>query len=406
MRTLLMVIGGFAWFIFLFVVTLVLTFPSDAVVERARWEVMERSGGAYALELSDLGLWWVGVSAQDVKLFHVVREQSELSFMARDARVSVSPFSLLARAPAFSGSVTPIDGTLTFAVGTVRSDKRDDLKVGSVQLDGQQFPVSELLLLGGVDATGSGGLDIHVDLSGEEGIRAADGEVRIAGTGIVIDDVQIPGMGSLGRPIPIDDLTIELKVADGRAEFQKGELASPLLRATFSGAMTLRDSLDRSSLSVDIVVSELGEELSAFSMMLREADIGAGKYQFNCSGSLASPRCSMGAAKPASSSRTSRAVRPSTRPLPTDGEPVDAGSPEQVVDRPDADELRKRREERLERLRALREERLNERSEGDVPMFDEDDEPEVVNPDEEIEEEELPEEPFEDEIVDEEEIFE
>jgi hypothetical protein len=114
MRKLLMVLAGAAWFVFLFLATFVMTFPSDAVIERLRYEVSERSGGQYSLELSDVGPWWGGSPAQNVKLSQTVRSETTLAFLAKDVRASVSPWGLLMGAPVVSGSVTPLDGTLYY----------------------------------------------------------------------------------------------------------------------------------------------------------------------------------------------------------------------------------------------------------------------------------------------------
>jgi type II secretion system protein N len=406
MRKLLMVLAGAAWFVFLFLATFVMTFPSDAVIERLRYEVSERSGGQYSLELSDLGPWWVGSSAQNVKLYQTVRSETTLAFLAKDVRASVSPWGLLMGAPVVSGSVTPLDGTLYYSLGWVRpekkGDKRADLKLASVALDAEDFPLSELFLISGSEATATGGVDVHVDISSTEGLKDASGEISWVAQGLEISDVEIPGVGPMGFALPIDDLNLTFKVADGTATIQKGDIASPEFRAAMTGSLELRDTLERSGLNITIEVSELGERLSAFKMMLAQADVGGGKYMFTCGGTVDRPDCAMGEQRPSSSSRV-RASRPTSRPVPGVEAP---GEGDAVPVRPDNDELDRRREERLERLRQLREERMSERATPDeIPVFDADE------GDEPVDDEDLPVEPEEEEVIideefEEEEVFE
>ncbi len=404
MRRFLFLAGGLVWFGFLFVVTFFLTFPSDAVVERARWEVADRSGGAYSLDLDDLGPWWLGASASDVKLYSVPRSgDPTLALLAEDLRVRAGLFSLLSRAPSLSGSITPIDGTLYFSVDTARSEKKGELKVSGLQVTGDAFPLSELMLLSGTQATGDGGLDIDIDVAGEESLKTASGHVRIAGKGLTLSDLEIPGVGPLGMDVPIDGLDIDLKVVDGRASFSKGEIRSSLLSAELKGDVLLAGTLERSTMNIEIVLSRLGRELQAFAPMLSQAEESPGSetYKFTCTGALTRPRCDMGEAR---SSSRDRAGRASTRP--TRSTATRPSTAEDEVDRPsravprDAEELRQRREERLERLRKLREERAAEVEAREEPE-------EEIDFGEPVDEEELPfEEVGEEEFVEDEEFVE
>ena len=66
MRNLLIGVFTLFWCALVFLVTFWLTFPSDTLVERVRWEVPERLGKEYSIDLASVSPWWVGLSAQDV----------------------------------------------------------------------------------------------------------------------------------------------------------------------------------------------------------------------------------------------------------------------------------------------------------------------------------------------------
>ena len=65
-------------------------FPSDALVERARWAVQTSSKGDYALEASSAG-WWMpgGITLSDAALLKV--DKSRRSRSDEDAGQSGSP---------------------------------------------------------------------------------------------------------------------------------------------------------------------------------------------------------------------------------------------------------------------------------------------------------------------------
>lgn len=371
MKRLLLVFGAGAWFVVLFLLTFVLTFPSDAIIERVRWEVSERSRDEVAVTMDSLGPWWLGASAQGVKVYQAERRgaDKELSYLAADVRAAVSPWSAITRTPTVSGSITPIDGTLYYTVSTDRIGKREELGVTGVQLSAEAFPMSEVMLLSGLTGSALGGIDLEVDLAGAEGMRTGSGSIVLSGANVVLTDLEIPGIGPLGMELPLDELAINVKVDEGEAEVVRGDVRSPLLTAEVSGTIRLRDDLARSSMSIEILLSNLGSELKMFEPFLKAGDVGGGKYQITCPGTLGDPRCELG--KSRSSSRSTRSERsPRVRPRPTPrtprSEPVGA-----ETERPDADDLKKRREERLERLRQLREQRLGTRDDEEEPVDDE-----------------------------------
>ena len=170
-------------------------------------------GDLEPLQLGEIGPWWLGAAASDLKLYATPRSgDPTLALMARDIRVRANVLSLLGRTPSLSGSITPIDGTLKASIGTARGEKKGDLRVNAVRLEAQEFPISELLLLSGNEATGMGGIDVDVDIAGEDSLKGADGHVRVSGQGITLSDLEIPGVGPLGIDIPLDDIDIDIDV--------------------------------------------------------------------------------------------------------------------------------------------------------------------------------------------------
>jgi type II secretion system protein N len=398
MKRILIGLGAVVWFGFVFLLTFTFTFPSDAIIERVRWEVSERTRDEVAITMEGLGPWWLGASAQDVKVYQAPRRgaDKELTYLAKDVRASVAPLSALMRTPRVSGSITPIAGTLYYTVqtGTLTKGKKEELGVTGLQLQADDFPMSEVMILGGLTGSALGGLDLEVDLKGPEGMRTGNGSIVLSGENLVLSDLEIPGVGPLGMELPLDELALNVKVDGGEAEVVRGDVRSPLLTAEVSGTIRLRDDLARSSLNIEILLSNLGSELKMFEPFLKAGDVGGGKYQISCPGTLGDPRCELGKGRTSSrSTRSERSTRPRSRPTTTPrssrGTDADADT-----ERPDAEELKRRREERLERLRALREQRV-ERAE----LADEGDDEEPLDEEEEFYDDE------EGEVFDDEEEF-
>ena len=68
MYRVLAVFAGMAWLTLTFFLTLWLTFPSDAVIERVRYEVDRNTKGSLAIDIDSVGPWWTGLSASGVTL--------------------------------------------------------------------------------------------------------------------------------------------------------------------------------------------------------------------------------------------------------------------------------------------------------------------------------------------------
>ena len=75
MRTLAVGFVVGLWGLVVFVVGLHVNFPSEALLDRARWEVQDRSDGAWALDAQDARLWRLtGIEVDDAPLLQVPRQ--------------------------------------------------------------------------------------------------------------------------------------------------------------------------------------------------------------------------------------------------------------------------------------------------------------------------------------------
>jgi len=351
MKKLALVAAGILWFGVVFLFTFWLTFPSETMAERLKYEVYEGSDGAYQLQLGSVSPWWVGLSGSDVQLYSIEtprggEPETKLAFAADRARLRVSLFSLLRQTPSVSGGMTLGGGDISFALDT-QLDKRDRLSVSAAKLEAEEFPFIGLLGLAGMDVEGSGYLDLEVDIEAPDGMRQAEGKIEISGSNILITEVDpaLTGGHSLGMEIPLDDLDLVLDITQGKAEISRGTIRSPKANVDIDGAVMLRDDLTRSSVNMELAV-EIGDEFAIFKPMVSDAKGSDGKYHWQCAGSLSRrPRCS--AKSRSSVAGRSGSARGSSR----------GSTPSRTTTRTEtsAEDREKRREEIRERLRQRRE---------------------------------------------------
>ncbi|MEZ4322771.1 MAG: type II secretion system protein GspN [Myxococcota bacterium] len=362
MKRLIVVLAGLLWAAVLFVFTLWFTFPGDAVAERVEYQVSTASRGNYALDLGSVGPWWLGLSTDSVKVY--TREKrtdppNKLMMIATDARMAAGLFSLMAREPRVSGSVTlGLDGTLDYVVGTSMDDKGKQLLVTEVKLEGQSFPLGELLaLVPGATLDATGKLDLQLDLEAPDGLSKADGIISLNGKGLSLVNPELPVIGPMGRDVQIAELDIKLDADEGRARVDRGTIQSDMANIRITGDIGLADDIGRSNLNLNLEI-ELDESMQAFASFLKDAEKG-GKYYFECRGTLnAIDRACRAAGSNRTATRPGGAVRP---------RPVAAGAPRPVVPASDGntdEDREKRRQELQERLKQRREQRRAEREGG------------------------------------------
>jgi type II secretion system protein N len=350
------VVAGLAWAFLVFLCTGYLSFPGDAVAERAEVEVKAASRGAYELELNPVSPWWLGLSTDSLKLYGRADREgvNPLLALATDARVSASPLSLLAREPYISGSVTlGTDGLLAFEVGTAADGDR--LKPTVLKVDSDAFPVAELLALTPMEGSGTGNLAIHIDLSAADGMAKADGDIQLLGQALTLVQPVIAGM-PLGRDVEIRDLDLEFDADQGKAKVRRGRIQTDIANVDITGTITLADPLDRSTVDLR-VEAELDESMAAFRSMLKSAEVN-GKLVWRCTGRVnaLARGCSPGEGR-----RASRARTPS--PRNTAGRDGARRTRPEARTRLSAEEREARRKELQEKLKKRREQRRKDRAE-------------------------------------------
>jgi type II secretion system protein N len=397
LKRLIFALACLVWFGVVFLTTVLLGFPSEAVTQRLAVEVFEATDGEYRLEIDGVRPWWVGVAATNVKLFQQpksVRDgapaPAELMFFAEGTKVRAGLMSLLRSTPKVSGNVTLGDGEIWFDVETAVNRRGTQMGVSEVRLEAEELPVSDLAPLLGMVVEAEGSVDFEVKVEAPEGMRTADGRAKLSGTDIVLRNMELPGMEGMNfdLEIPLEDLEIEVDIKEGAAKITKGRVRSSLASLEIDGDITLREEVARSTMRLQIVVSNLGDEVKMFESMLGDAKWADGKYHYQCSGSLQRPRCSADRER----SRSSRSTRttPSSR-LTRDVAVRPEGSTARPSAPTEADADRdKRREEIRERLRKRREEREASSSVRRVPSDEEEEyeREELEDEEEEYEDEE------------------
>lgn len=373
MRTAGMIAGGIAWCAVVFYGVLYLTFPSDAVIARLQAEAPKMLGQDSTIQLARVSPWWVGLAGRDIKVFRAERPdpRSEaaptetLIAMAKDVRVRVSPWSLLTGSPYVIGSATLTESDIDFEIGTVEGKRGPQVSTLDVHTD--ELPLGDLLMLvPGFAGTAEGAVDIDAKVeSGDKGMSDAKGRIDIGGSSLVLSEVELPMIGPLGMDVPISSLKLAGNIDDGKWTIDQGRIDSSLFLLRVEGSVSLRDPIDRSTVDIELILSDLGEDFKNFETFLKSAEGTDGAYHFQCRGMVSrlrgcTPKGSTRSASRRSVDRGSRADRP-----------VAAGATPRTPSAVD-DERERRREEIRERLRKRREERERGRADEEPPEDPED----------------------------------
>lgn len=356
------ILAGLAWCGVVFVLTLWLTFPSDAIVERARYEVQKASNGDIALKADSSSPWWAGVSLNNARLVSVDQDAGTSSMMLEAdyiaAQTSVfSAFSSDLPVHALigiGGSDIVVDADLDRGAGFM--PKRIDASAPTLSVSA----LSGLLAPLGVTLTGDGDLDLDLDLDVGKGVSEHDGRLVARGKGITLT-LAMPDPISGGDtefvlgPMTVADLDLTVDVKDGKATFKRGTLRSDLVTLELDGEIRLNEKLGRSRMQADLAVSGLGGQLQTFEPFMASAKAANGdyKYKITCSFDRFSTSC----IRPdAGGSRSGRTTRPGRLNVPS-AISSGAGSAGGDDGEDPTDRAARLREER----RKAREERLAER---------------------------------------------
>jgi type II secretion system protein N len=360
------VVGALVWALLVFQAALWLTFPSDAMSRWLVYQVSQRMPG-YHIEMGSVRPWGTGVTVREVKLFTAPSTRSTstgeaevptLVALADRVRGRLSPWALLSGGYDVRGDVRLVEGKATYRVG-VRPDERGRMLLTDFNVESSDLPVAELLPLLPLSEppTGSGLLNIEINVeAGDEGLGQATGRISITGSNLVISDLATESTGPIGMDIPIQELKIEAPIEGGKASIVQGLAHGELATLEIKGDLLLRDPLSRSTLNLELLVSNLGPALQPMAGFLGTPH-SDGKYHYQIRGLASRP--SVFAAR---ESITSAAGRVSSGASSLDRSSPGYVSPTTSAET--AEERERRIAEAQERLRQRREQR--DAATGDV----------------------------------------
>ena len=296
------ILGAFAaslWFSFVFLIALILTFPTGAAMERARWEVQDATDGSMALELDSLSPWWTGAKATNITLYNIDKRKQErgdedaatVLFSAEHARARVGLLSLITGQPYIAGTVGYGAGELDVEA-LIRENDKGAQRLGDLTIAASDFPISSLPPMGGVSIDGTGELDMDVELDATDGMRKANGAARLFGEGLQITKITAPDnpmLEGFDMVVEITELDLVFEIREGRAKVKRGTVGSNLFNTELSGEIILMEDLTRTRLRLKAVV-ELGDDLAMFKSFLKDAKHKDNKYHYRINGTLGAPR--------------------------------------------------------------------------------------------------------------------
>ena len=267
------------------------TFPDDDALARLKWEIQDRSGGGYALEASDLDLWWLtGVQLDDATLYRVERPRRR----GRTTEEPPPPTALLGASqfnarlqllPAITGAlIASFDADLYG--GEVSGEAGVDGPVQRLELDGEDLDLSLLPLYGegwSVELGGKAQIEADVSLDTDE-IRNSEGSVSIEIDGLAIQGGEAGGLTL--DPMPFSEAVLKLELKDGTAEITEGRFVSEMVDATIAGEIGLMRDLRRSRIRITITLrlSDTLDTLARMAPATKYARDEDGVYHFIYSG--------------------------------------------------------------------------------------------------------------------------
>lgn len=310
-RRLAWVFGGGLWLLLVLYVSFYVSFPSDVLVDRARYELSKATDGGMDVEVGSIAPSGLsGAKARDVKLFVVDKGERTQILQLRSARASVGLFSLLGN-PKARANLDLGDGGVKVGF-TANKLEKGGYGLGDLEVSAASFPINAIPPISGTKISGTGELDLDMALSASEGFAKADGNVRLSAKDISIEEGT--GMAAMvPLPLTIEEIDLRIEVSKGKADVMRGRIASSLVTADLSGNIDLNDSLLRSRLRLEAVLT-LGEAAQAFASLLKSAKWDDDTYHYALSGTLGSPRVSPKAERKRTTTRPERPTRPDRDP--------------------------------------------------------------------------------------------
>ena len=281
----LRITGYLAFFVAAFVLSLYWTFPFDAAKDRLLRLVSKETKMTITAKSLEPN-WLTGAVAKGVK---IQRPDAETPIELAQVRARAHLLPLLT-----GGRGYTID--LPLAKGDVHA-VIVQTSVG-MDIDAQAEGIELALVPGLAEATGlplAGGLELDVDLMAGTDPKTSEGVIKIKGTGLEILK------GGKIKKIPIPELQVgsfdwTIPVKEGKASFERLELAGEAIEARLNGQITLGSPLDRSILNLQVAFKPtpafLKKEplLGALLNNIKRAKGRDGFYGYAVTGTVKRPR--------------------------------------------------------------------------------------------------------------------
>ena len=301
MRAALTGVGALAWGAVVFVVAISVHFPQRAILDRARWELQERSAGDYAFDATRVAPWMgSGLVFDNLVLYSVDkprRRRPSDEDMGANARPIFRADHLSFRAqllPLLSGRKQAAFKADLFG-GTLDGIAGQGGARSILQLEGRSLDLGRMPISGdewSVDATGLARLDVDLDVDTDK-LDESKGKISLAIEDLALHSIEAMGF-TYDQPIPFKKAELELEIEEGKATITKGIFAGDVIDANLEGDFTLSaKGFSRSRMEVKIKV-DLADDLDRMAKMVpgvKDARDDEGTYHFVCSGSLTHPRC-------------------------------------------------------------------------------------------------------------------
>lgn len=316
MKRVLFVLLTPVWLFIVFLVVFRLTFPSDAIVDRASYEVANATSGSMALDMASVSPTWMGLAGHDLMLSSVDDGVAMPVLAVEKVKVAGGLMSLISGAPGIGGYANFGDGTLNFDT-VIAGDDAGVYDMRDLDVDAQGFPLSALPPIQGTKILGTGGFDLDIDLDVPDGYAKSNGRASLSGANIELSGVSgdmnaiVTGFGIL--PATIERLDVEFEIREGKAEVRRGTLVSSLADVTVEGDIVLTNRLSNSRLRLDLVI-DAKEPLQGVAGMMAAAKWDSDeKYHYELRGNFNRPEFTPARNRAARRNRPRPASRPTRR---------------------------------------------------------------------------------------------
>ncbi len=361
-------------------------FPSDAVLDFARWQIQQSSGGAWALDADDAS-WWMpaGVHLSDATLFKVDAPKSRRKKRAKPedasagdvlaAPLAAVPFlraedvSLrLALLPLLTGR-TALEFALDAYGGEIEGSVGEDAEFTTVEAMAEGINLARMPIGGddwNINAVGK--LKLNTDLklakkTGRDG-PGHDGSLRMEIEGLIIESASVMGIDLM--PATFSQAVLEIEMDGTKAEVREGRFQADILDLTVSGHINATGGdPDRWRLRLELQL-DLEDQLDIMAgmlPMLKSAKDDEGIYHLLCSGTVGRPSCREDRSKVRGTPARPSAPSIGGPPAP----PSRRGRPQKAA----SDDSEERRAERRERIKERREKLRQERETRQGDSIDE-----------------------------------